>query len=77
METDRLGYTHIVTNVQAFCSLLQGVELTTHYLILVDSKYTASGTPYHYVPQEDIELGPHQQVDPSKINAVIYGVVPF
>ena len=43
----------------------QGVELTTHYLVLVDSKFSASGTPYHYVPQEDLEIGPQQQVSPS------------
>ena len=29
---------------------------TPHYLILVDSHYDASGVPYHYLPQEDIEL---------------------
>ncbi|CAI8048688.1 F-box only protein 21 [Geodia barretti] len=40
----------------------KGVELTTHYLVLVDSKYIASGTPYYYVPQEDLEFGALQQL---------------
>jgi hemimethylated DNA binding protein len=40
----------------------KGVELTTHYHVLIDSKYIASGTPYYYVPQEDLEFGPLQQL---------------
>ena len=37
---------------------LQTVINTPHYLVLVDSHFDASGVPYHYLPQEDIELAP-------------------
>ena len=57
-------YIHTLTSSPSPLSL-QGVELTTHYLVLVDSKYIASGTPYYYVPQEDLEFGALQQVNPS------------
>ena len=57
---------------------LQGVELTTHYHVLIDSKYIASGTPYYYVPQEDLEFGPLQQVNPSILdyNIILKITVP-
>jgi hemimethylated DNA binding protein len=48
--------------IQRYYGNRKGVELTTHYLILVDSRYSASGVPYHYVPQEDLEPGPQQQL---------------
>ncbi len=39
-----------------FSILLQYVTSTPHYLVLVDSHFDASGTPYHYVPQEDLQI---------------------
>ena len=35
---------------------MQGVLNLPNYLILVDSHYDPSGYPFHYIPQEDLEL---------------------
>ena len=39
---------------------LQSVVDTPHYLVLLDSRYDASGIPYHYLPQEDLEPAPER-----------------
>ena len=38
---------------------MQDIVNSPHYLVLVDSRYDASGIPYHYPPQEDLEEAPH------------------
>ena len=40
------------------CLLPQDVVKTPHYLVLVDSRFDASGVPYRYLPQEDLEPVP-------------------
>lgn len=35
---------------------MQHLKDEPNYLVLVDSHYDASGTPFHYLPQEHLEL---------------------
>ena len=41
---------------------LQQITQSAHYLVLVDSHFDASGSPYRYLPQEDIEIVTNVQV---------------
>ena len=62
---DKAMYIYIDTlkSNQHVCLLnLQQLAQSAHYLVLVDSHFDASGSPYRYLPQEDVELVTDVQV---------------
>ncbi len=54
---------------------MQHLTNTPHYHILVDSNYDASGTPYHYIPAEDLEaaVGTNVQVSAPEVDNFFEG----
>jgi len=55
-------YIDALKSNQCVCFPLQQLAQSAHYLILVDSHFDASGSPYRYLPQEDVELITNVQV---------------
>ncbi len=54
---------------------MQHLITTPHYHILADSNYDASGTPYHYIPAEDLEAaaGTNLQISAPEVDNFFEG----
>ncbi len=54
---------------------MQHLITTPHYHILADSNYDASGTPYHYIPTEDLEAaaGTNLQISAPEVDNFFEG----